>query len=451
MKNNLQTQKTPSFLAGALILRGMLLILLLTTISSWSFGQSSQLETDKGIAAAIAPYSPDIRQAILQASQYPEILSNLQQRQNQTQTTFLQMISGFRQKKEGWVYTITRYPDLMHTLATLPDGQSNEAVNQLLPNQDPELQEAAWKLYKHEKNDLIKLDNMKMAAQADFEKSIQNLDANSKAAFQKLSALPDVLTLLTNNIALTTKLGNMYSANPAQLQDQLVALHDSLNVQNQYEIGAFKKQLESDPQAMQEMTQAAKDYANANGLNLPNQPYNSAYNASYYANPYSYWFGYPTWYSSPIWYPGAFGFNSGFYFGLGGFGLYGFPSYGFSNWFFNTGYYYRYPHLYRQFGDYYRSNITGHRIIGSANGGFMGVAHNHFNPNGGRNLNYLTTPSAYRRPSGSYQAGANNTHTSASTYHGQSWGSMNSNRGSYSAGGFRGGGGFSGGGRGGRH
>lgn len=434
------------FTMGGWFLRGGLLMILLATSNFLSFGQANQFETDKGIVAAIAPYDADVRQAILHASQYPEVLTQLQKTQIETQTTFQKMISGFRQKKEGWLYTLTRYPDLMHTLATFPDGMNKEAINKVLPNRDPELQEAAWKLYRHDKGDLVKLDNMKVSAQLSFNNSIQNLDASAQAAFQKLSTLPDVLTLLTNNIALTTRLGRLYNEDAAQLNNQLATLHDNLNVQNEYEIAAFKKQMENDPQAMQELSQAAKDYANTNGYNLPSQQ-NYNMNANYYGNPYSYWFGYPFWYGSPMWYPGAFGFNSGFYFGLNGFGLYGFPSLGFSNWFFNTGYYNRYPHLYHQFSNYYRSSRVGNRVVGSVNGGFMGVANNHFNPNGGSRLNYLTTPSTYRRTNNSYQNTASNMRTNAARS--QSWGSY-SGRGGYSGGmSSRGGGSFHGGG--GRH
>ena len=390
--------------------------------------QSNQLETDKGIAAAIAPYDADVRQAILQASQHLEILIQLQKSQEQTVKEFQEIISGFNQKKQRWFYALTRYPDLTHTLATLPAKQSKAAVYKLLPNQDSDLQEAAWKLYKTEKKDLVKVDDIKIAAQLGFEQSIQGLDAPSKAAFQKLATMPDVLTLITNNIELTARLADHYKSNPAQLSNHLTALHDSINVQNQYEIAAFKKQLESDPQALKEYEQAAKDYSKSNGYNLPNQQsYTNNpnyYNASYYGNPYSYWYGYPYWYTSPMWYPGAFGFNSGFYLGMGGFGFYGFPSYGFSTWFFGGGYYNRYPHLYTQFGNYYHGNMGEHRVMGSVNHGFMGVANSHFNANGGTRLNTITSPSTYRRPAGQiYRTGVNTTHPNANTYHSQSWGS----------------------------
>ena len=85
--------------------------------------QTSQLETDQGIAASIAPYDADVRLAILKASEYPEVLTQLQKNQSQSVASFQKTIGGFSKKKQTWFYTLTRYPDLMHTLATLPDGK----------------------------------------------------------------------------------------------------------------------------------------------------------------------------------------------------------------------------------------------------------------------------------------------------------------------------------------
>jgi len=415
----------PIWTIGLLNFGRLLFMTLFLASPSLVFGQVNQLETDQGIAASIAPYSSDVRQAILQVCQYPQVLTQLQKNQSQTVQSFHNMIKGYDQKKQGCFYTITRYPDLMHTLATLPNNQSKEDIYKLLPNQDADLQQAAWKLYSEDKRDLVTLDNTNASVQQKFDKTIQNLDRPTKAAFQKLATMPDVLTLLTNNIELSTRLGEHYKMNPGELNDRLAAIHDSLNVQNQYETANYKEQMDSDPKATQELNQAARDYAQTNDIDVPTQQNYDADNSDYYANPYSYWYGYPDWYSYPLWYPGSFWYETGLYYGVRGYGIWGMPGYGFSNWFFNGGRYNRYPNLYRQFGNYYRSNISQNRVMGSVNHGFMSNVHNHFNPNGGKQLNRLVSPSTYRRANGqSYQKSAQNTtHPNANSYHSQSWSS----------------------------
>ncbi len=196
--------------------------------------------------------------------------------------------------------------------------------------------------------------------------------------------------------------------------------------------------MEKDPKAMKELREASNDYSS--------NPY---YNNPYYY-PYSYWFGYPYWYSYPMWYPGMFWYYPGFYFGVGG--LYGFPSYGFSFWFYNGGYYERYPHLYNQFGTYYRSNIATTRVTGTVNRGFMGVATTHYGGDGAR-LNTLTSPYSHRTQGGQLlqNRGSYNSHLNANTYHTQSWSGFGGRSNGIGIGGSIGGGFHGGGGGRGRH
>jgi len=436
---------------GMRFIYGFFLTALFSLPSVWVIGQINQLETDKGIAASIAPYNADVRQDILLASEYPQILTQLQKDQSQTIQIFHKLINGFDHSKQTWFYTITRYPDVLHTLATTPLKQNQEIIYKLLPNQDADLKEAAWKLYSTEYNNLVKLDNINISSGQNFNNTIQNLSESVKAAFQKLSTMPDILTLLTNNIELTTRLGEHYKIDPLELNNRLAAIHDSLNVQNQYETAAYKKQMAEDPKTTGELNQAAKDYAKENDIDVPAQQNYDTDQTDYYANPYSYWFGYPDWYSYPLWYPGSFWYDSGIYYGAGGFGIWGLPGYGFSHWFFNNGRFNRYPSVYRQYGNYYRSNITENRYMGSVNHGFMGSANAHFNPNGTNHLNQLTSPSAYHRPN--VQAGQRSTQSStrthANTYHSQAWHSFGGRDNSVHAG-RSGGNSHGGGGHGGR-
>ena len=195
--------------------------------------------------------------------------------------------------------------------------------------------------------------------------------------------MPDILTLLTNNIDLSTRLGEHYKSNPQELNNRLAALHDSLNVQNQYEIAAYKEQMADDPKATDELARLQKIMQKQMilmclhnkimiriiqvimlilipiGLDIPNGILIH--------------FGILE----------VFGLKQDYTLGLAAL-VYGvFPGYGFSNWFFNGGHYNRYPNLYRQYGNYYRHNVAENRVMGSVNHGFMGNANNHFNPKGG--------------------------------------------------------------------
>jgi len=359
-----------------------LFLILFFAASGGAFAQSGKLETSEGLNDAVASYDANVRQSILVASEYPSVLMQLQKSQDQTMSSFQKMIGKFRQKKQEWFYTVTRYPELMHQLAALPAKQTKEEIYRLLPNQDPDLKEAAWKLYHNEKKNLAKLDNIRMSANSEFEKSVSHLNSSARVAFRDLQNRPDVLTLLTNNLNLTSKLGERYRTNSSELTNQLAMLHDKLEIQNQEQAAEFKKEMEKDKKAMKELEEASNAYKK-----------NSYYNSPYY-NPYSYWFGYPYWYPYPMWYPGISWYYPGFSFGVGG--LYGFPSYGFSYWFYNRGFYTRYPHLYRGLGEYYQNNVATRRVITPVNRGFANVATTHYNPTNTR-ISAHSSPYSYRQ------------------------------------------------------
>ena len=362
---------------------------LLSAVSLTGYGQDDQMAsnaqqnivTDQSLLNAIAPYNDDVRNDILTATQYPGVLANLAQIREQSSAGFQQVIQNYSQKKQGWFYEVSRYPDLMHRLATLPRKTSREAIDGMTANVDPapELKEAAWKLYNNHHNDLVKVDNLNEQAASAFQSMIAQLDPEAQQAFKTLEEMPDVLSLLNDHSDLVSRLGERFKDNPADVQNDLATIHDKLEAQNKEELAAYQDELKQNPQAMQELSQASREYAAQGGYSYPAPTGDKVVN---YGSPYSYWFGYPYWYGSPMWYPGLYGYGSGIYFGMGGYPMvYAMPSLGFSRWFFGGAYRY-YPHLYRQYDHYYHT-VAPRRYMYSPRTAFMGSAARHFNPSVG--------------------------------------------------------------------
>ncbi len=411
------------------------------------------------LLATVASYRDDVRQSVLLASQQPQVLTQLAQQQAQTQRAFADLIQPFGQTKQGWFYDIARFPDVLHALATLPAGTDKATVQAMTKTLPTDLQETAWKLYRHHNADLVQADQLNQQADQAFDKLLAPLDEPTQTAFRQLLNTPDVLSLLTSQPDQTAQLSQSYRAAPDGITQQLATLHDKQQAQNQQELAEYQRELNQDPQAQQELQQAGQAYAQANGYSTTGINPNPAWvNTSYYyQNPYSFWFGYPSWYGSPMWYPSAWWYGTGFYYGAGGnMVVFGMPSMGFSNWFFNRGYGY-YPHLYNRFNTYYTRNIGYHRYWSPSNSGFMYAAHRAFTPTvgmiGGR-PNWLGSGRTYSSggltnaggrvsaPMGNF--GGARTYSGGfggRSFGGGSFGGMRS---------FGGGGGFHGGGRGGR-
>jgi len=438
-----------------------------TTAQTMPGNQASPVVADtdpKSLQSAVASYRDDVRQSILLVSQQPQVLARLANQQAQTQQAFTALIQPFGQTKQGWFYDMARFPDLLHTLATLPAGSDKATVQTITKTLPADLQETAWKLYRHHNADLVQADNLNQQADQSFAALLAPLDAPTQAAFRQLMNLPDVLSMLTSQPEQTAQLGQSYQADPDGITQQLATMHDNQDAQNKQELAAYQRELNQDPQAQQELQQAGQAYAQANGYSSnginPNPAWASM--SAYNQNPYSYWFGYPYWYGSPLWYPSAFGYGTGFYYGLGGnMVVFGLPSIGFSNWFFNRGYGY-YPHLYNRFNAYYTRNVGFHQYWSPSNSGFMSAAHRAFTPtvgmiggrpnwlgNGGRTYSSgnVSPNGRVSAPMGRMNNGSFGGRTLSGGFSGRPFGGSSFGGGTRS---FGGGGGFHGGGRGGR-
>ncbi|PSL27755.1 hypothetical protein [Dyadobacter jiangsuensis] len=363
--------------------------ILLSAASLTGYGQDDQMVsnaqqnivTDQSLLKAIAPYNDDVRNDILVATQYPDVLGKLAGIREKSSAGFQQIIQNYAQKKQNWFYEVSRYPDLMHKLAMLPRKTSHETIDGMLANVNPspELKEAAWKLYNNHHGDLVAVDNLNEEASSSFQSMIALLDPDAQHAFKTLEEMPDVLSLLNDHSDLVTRLGERFKDNPADVRNDLAGIHDQMEAQNKEELAAYQDELKQNPQAMQELNQASQEYASQGGYSYPAPTGDKVVN---YGSPYSYWFGYPYWYGSPMWYPGLYGYGSGFYFGLGGYPMvYAMPSLGFSRWFFGGAYRY-YPHLYRQYDHYYHT-IAPRNYMYSPRTAFIGSAARHFNPSTG--------------------------------------------------------------------
>ncbi len=429
--------------------------ILLSAASLTGYGQDDQMVsnaqqnivTDQSLLKAIASYDDGVRNDILVATQYPDVLVKLAQIREKSSTGFQQIIQNYAQKKQGWFYEVSRYPELMHKLATLPRKTSREAIDGMLANVNPtpELKEAAWKLYNNHHNDLVKVDNLNEEASDAFQGMIALLNPDAQEAFKTLEEMPDVLSLLNDHAYLVARLGERFKDNPADVRNDLGNIHDQIEAQNKEQLAAYQDELKQNPQAMQELSQASQEYASHGGYSYPAPTGDKVVN---YGSPYSYWFGYPYWYGSPMWYPGLYGYGSGFYFGMGGYPMvYAMPSLGFSRWFFGGAYRY-YPHLYRQYDHYYRTIAPRHYGY-SPRTAFIGSAARHFSPAAGTRSYLFDRGQAMRsvpRSSQSYRPMTRSNSFSAPSRSYGSFGGRTFNgggggfsRGGFSGGGFRGG------------
>ncbi|MGC4021739.1 MAG: hypothetical protein QM734_07250 [Cyclobacteriaceae bacterium] len=483
------------------VIRSFILVALLSSnfISDAQSYQDSLKKDDQDIISSIAPYPSDVRDAILDVSQYPQKLVKIERIQARTSQSFQDMVSNYSREEQSKYYEISRYPDLVHELVT-GEPKTFEQVKPTLSSYPKEVQDAVQFLFPMHLTDLQSMDRTYQSSQSSLEKIISDLPDNTQADFKKIVGMPDVMNLLTERIDLVVSLGETYKNDPKGTKEKLDEISNQINEQSSQDLADYKKQVENDPKMQEEMKKSSQEFADSFSTDSLNSdspsdaviPQNQGqatvvnnyyYSTNYSPNPYPYWYGYPYWYSYPIWYPRPLYYYTGFYFGTGGnVVVVGLPSHAYSGWFFNFGYR-RYPVYYGYCNRYY----TAHRsFVNRVNvySGFHTNVNRHFsainramerNRNAIREAhqreagNRLTQPTnrnqfnnvsrsnnaahfrnSINQPNNINRQSYNNFH--ANQFHQQNWGNVGGNRsgggnfGGGRSGGFNGGGHIGGGG-----
>lgn len=363
------------------------LFLVTSIIAKSQSYQDSLRKDDDDIISSIAPYPSDVREAILNVSQYPQKIVKLERIQARTSQSFQDMVASYSRDEQLKYYELSRYPDLVHQLVDGPP-KTLEEVKPTLSNYPKEVLDAVSYLYPMHLSDLMSMDKTYQSSQKALNKIIEDLPSDVQADFTKIVAKPEVMNLLTERIDLVVSLGEAYKSDPKGTKEKLDSLSGQIEAQNQKDLEDYKQQVASDPKMQEEMKKSAEDFANSGDPNqsldevspqTQAQPtvVNNYYSSNYAPAPYPYWFGYPFWYSYPMWYPMPLYYYTGFYLGVGGnVVVVGLPSRMYSSWFFNFGYR-RYPRYYNYCNNYYVAHRTFVNRI-NVYRGFNTTVNNHF-------------------------------------------------------------------------
>ncbi len=309
------------------------------------------------VVGALVLYPESVRSTIFQACQYPEILVKLDLIRKKSQGQFQALLEGYSQKKQKAFYDLSRYPELIDQLVA--EGPlSKDQIRDQVQSYPKEIQNLAVRYGKNNFNLLNEIHNQRKEVEAAFVAIMSTEDSEVQNIFKSLVAEPDVLSILTDNIKMAVLVGDLYENDP----HWLIHYADSLNLQearsNAKELEDWKNALSSDPQALAEMQQAAKDFAKENAFELAEAP---SPQLQVVYRPYPYWFGYPYWYTSPWWYPYPYWYHTGYYIDItGNVVIVGLPSFYYTVWFYNTPRYYNYfRHHYWVFYDRYPHSHSG--------------------------------------------------------------------------------------------
>ncbi len=368
------------------LLSGVAIFTFCFTINAQGY-QDSLRQDDDDIVSSIAPYPADVRDAILNISQYPQKLVKLERIQGRSSQSFQDLLNPFPRATQEKFYDIARYPDLIHQLVAA-GPMSADQVSALVASYPQQVAATVSELYPAHTNELKAMEKTYQDSQDAMENVIRSMPAEVQNDMRKIVGMPDVMNLLTDRIDLTVSLGEAYKDDPNGVRQNLTNLNAQLASENSKELEEYKQKVANDPQLQQEMKQSAQDFAD-NYSETEDGTAPTVINNYYNTSPYPYWFGYPYWYPTAIWYPRPLYYHTGFYIGAGGnMVILGLPSYGYSNWFFNYGYR-RYPRMYGWYHGYY-NNYRAYRPGFNVYRGYHSAVRDHFNFINRQGANYGT-------------------------------------------------------------
>lgn len=323
-------------------------------------------EEEKDAVNALVMYPEDTRLAILESSQYPEALIKMQRLQSQTSGSFQNLLAGYSKSTQEMIWDVTRYPGLLERLVTEGRG-SRSNIETILGDYPEAVADNAMSAGMQHLPLLEEIIQLQRSAGEAFDALLKDYPPEARNALHTLLDLPEVLTILTDNIELTLLVGDLYRRDPQMVLYKADSLSMEVARQNAQELEGWKAELEDNPEAVEELKASAQEFAREYGyddefydypdddLYYDEQAETYVVEHHYYYH-YPYWFGYPAWYTYPRWRPFPYWYDWGFYFRPGRtIVILHLPSYYFTNWYFyNPYHHYHYPHLSAHFVRHYR-------------------------------------------------------------------------------------------------
>jgi hypothetical protein len=308
---------------------------------------------------AIAMYPTETRKIIFEATEYPELIAKLNAMQKNSQDTFEKVISSFSKEEQEKFWNLTRYDGLISDLAA-SRNKSEDEINNILLNYPEEIRTTALEKRKNNYDLLVLIDRMNKSYNSDFELLLSGYSPETVNAFREMLKMPEVLSILFDHMQYTVVVGDYYKRNPERVLHKTDSLNLVLTQKNSQEAEDWKQSMKDNPQAQEEYTQVAQEYAKDNGYEPDD--YNAPLTqdvTNYPTNPYNWWFGYPSWYPYNYWNPYPYWYDWGFYYGSGRQAVFfGLPSAYFMDWYF---YHPEYSSRYAELSNHYYNYYNRHR------------------------------------------------------------------------------------------
>lgn len=344
-----------------------LILLINTSVAQQEKELLAQIfEEDREVIDALVLYPKETRLAILETASSPQAIIKLKRIQSKTSLQFKELVEKEDKITQQLIWDLTRYPNLINRLI-FEGNKKKRGIEKVLQNYPSVVHQRAMEAGRNHFDLLVQIDQLNLSAKIASETVLEEFPTKVQTALRELTELPEVLSLLSENIQLTILVGDLYQKEPEWLIKQSDSLSIEVNRLNEEELQQWQESLENDPEALANLKEASEEYAKENGYDDLYYEPESDDDLYYYAEPeedyervttvahhyyhYPYWFGYPSWYTQPRWRPYPLWWDWGFYFQPNRIAVFiRLPSFHFTNWYFHhPHHHYYYPYLTNHF------------------------------------------------------------------------------------------------------
>jgi len=361
----MQTIKKHSLIGLNLLTRAMIVIAMVLSLQSKAQTENKDfflqlIGKDRTTIDAIAGYDQKIQSHILRVAQTPELLNKIEELQKKSQNQFRAIIAKYDQETQEAFYELARYPNLITDLVSNGKPSASEVV--VIASYYPlDIHDIAKKYARSNFDDLKLIDQLNNEIDGQFKAALEPFDPQTCESVNVLIGYPEIVSALVKDKPFTTLLGEVYQEDPDWVVDRLNETSRELAQQKKEDLNAYKNQIQKDPEAYNEMLDAADKFAQEkNEVRTLDNSYDPDVDVQQ-INSYPFWFGYPYWYSAPYWRPLPYCFHTGFYRNfLGDIVFFGLPSFQFLHW---QTYYHPtlFPHLSHSYYSYYQNRYQNSR------------------------------------------------------------------------------------------
>ena len=318
------------------------------------------IEENKEVIDALVLYSKEIRQAILEASLFPNFLNQIRDIQKISSQDFQKIIENFSRNTQIELYDLAKYPGLMQNMSD--KGKTYEdKIQILIKNYPKEVRTFALKYAKPDyQNTLANINEIQEKTTTRFNKLIQTTSPETQKAFQSLIENPEVLQVLLDYQDLIILIGDLYRKNPTEIQNRARKRRDQLEKDDKNDLENWIQELEANPEYVDYINSTSREYEEIAEMDLEETPPLFTSSGQIYVYPYYFWYGRPYWFKQATWYPQPLWYHRGFYRGPNGvLWVYRTPSFYYTNWFFRyPRNLYRYPFLSNGYINHYQINVN---------------------------------------------------------------------------------------------